>query len=62
MNPQAEILSEAVRSHRRENRIRNRRPKPQPMDEITRDTLIAEVMGTEPPPMIIPVLKKHRHR
>jgi len=31
-----------------------------PLDVITRDALVAEVMGTEPPPVIIPVLKKRR--
>ena len=64
MNPNAEELAEALRDYRHERRIRKRirerQSKPPPMDEITRDTLIAEVTGKEPPPMIIPVLKKRR--
>jgi hypothetical protein len=65
----AELLAE-VRAWQRERPVRDWRspakPEPprliEPMDEATRDTVVAEVMGTQPPPVIVPVWHKYRRR
>ena len=57
-------LAHDIKDAMRERRLRAKYAPapPAPLDVITRDTVVAEVKGTEPPPVIVPVLKKRRMR
>jgi hypothetical protein len=65
MNANAVALSQALKDWQHEKRIRRgtaaRSTLIEPMDEHTRNEVLAELAG-DAPPVIVPVLKKRRGR